>query len=96
VDRDGWRFEPVPQRELSLRFRGQVSPTARRIGYEVFVAELSADPYPTLRAEPVPLPALGGLRGLDGQEDGRAALAGGVRQRRRRRPPCSCRPRSSR
>ena len=51
LDHDGWRFEPVTGQEFLLRCRGQVSPAARRITYEVFVSELSADPYPTLYAD---------------------------------------------
>jgi 3-hydroxymyristoyl/3-hydroxydecanoyl-(acyl carrier protein) dehydratase len=100
-----------------------VSPASRDIVYEVFVKELTADPFPTLYADvlgtvdgvkafhahraglrlvpdwpldywrklgppavqptgtPVPLPALGGLRGADRPVDhDRAAQAGGVRQ----------------
>jgi acyl transferase domain-containing protein/3-hydroxymyristoyl/3-hydroxydecanoyl-(acyl carrier protein) dehydratase len=105
IDRDGWRFEPVPDRTYSMRCRGQVTPDSRLLTYEVFVHGLSAGPEPTLYAdvlctvdgvkafhakgiglrlvpdwplahwrelaaprvqetgEPVPLPALGGLRG---------------------------------
>jgi len=123
VDSDGWRFEPVAEQECLLRCRGQVSPTSRKIVYEVFVKELTADPFPTLYADvlgtvdgvkafharraalrlvpdwpldywrklgppavqptgiPMPLPALGGLRGSDRPVDhDRAAQAGGVRQ----------------
>jgi acyl transferase domain-containing protein/3-hydroxymyristoyl/3-hydroxydecanoyl-(acyl carrier protein) dehydratase len=51
IERDGWRFEPVPDEPFSLRCRGQVTPASRSISYEVFVAGLSADPLPTLRAD---------------------------------------------
>jgi 3-hydroxymyristoyl/3-hydroxydecanoyl-(acyl carrier protein) dehydratase/malonyl CoA-acyl carrier protein transacylase len=51
VDRDGWRFEPVPEEPVRLRCRGQVAPSSRRVTYEVYVRELSTDPYPTLRAD---------------------------------------------
>jgi acyl transferase domain-containing protein/3-hydroxymyristoyl/3-hydroxydecanoyl-(acyl carrier protein) dehydratase len=106
VDRDGWRFEPVPGEPCLVRCRRQVSPASRMIVYEVFVSALSSDPCPTLyadvlgtvdgvkafharraavrlvpdwpldhwrqlgpptvqpTAEPVPLPALGGLVGV--------------------------------
>jgi 3-oxoacyl-(acyl-carrier-protein) synthase/3-hydroxymyristoyl/3-hydroxydecanoyl-(acyl carrier protein) dehydratase/1-acyl-sn-glycerol-3-phosphate acyltransferase len=125
IERDGWRFEPVPGRAYRLRCRGQVTPQSRRVTYEVFVAEAVAGPEPALYAdllctvdgvkafharrmglrlvpdwpldrwrelnapavqptgEPVPLPALGGLRGyreprpvavVDGFEYGYPAL----------------------
>jgi acyl transferase domain-containing protein/3-hydroxymyristoyl/3-hydroxydecanoyl-(acyl carrier protein) dehydratase len=51
ADNDGWRFEPVAEEECLLRCRGQVSPTSRKIVYEVFVTELTADPFPTLYAD---------------------------------------------
>jgi PfaB family protein len=104
VDRDGWRFEPVPAEPCLLRCRGQVSPASRKIVYEVFVTELSADPYPTLYADvlgtvdgvkafhargaalrlvpdfPLEGPAGDGVAGADAAADGRAVVAGGVRQ----------------
>ncbi|PRW63503.1 beta-ketoacyl synthase N-terminal-like domain-containing protein [Actinopolyspora mortivallis] len=51
VSRDGWRFEPVPEQPYRLRCRGQVSPNNRKLSYEVFVAELSDGPYPTVFAD---------------------------------------------
>jgi len=51
IERDAWRFEPVPDEPTVLRCRGQVSPTSRRIEYEVFVRGLTTDPYPTLHAD---------------------------------------------
>jgi acyl transferase domain-containing protein/3-hydroxymyristoyl/3-hydroxydecanoyl-(acyl carrier protein) dehydratase len=51
VDRDGWRFEPVPGEPCEVRCRHQVSPASRTIVYEVFVSGLSADPCPTLYAD---------------------------------------------
>ncbi|WP_251075808.1 beta-ketoacyl synthase N-terminal-like domain-containing protein [Streptomyces sp. ISL-12] len=51
VDRDGWRFEPVPGEPYRMRCRGQVTPRSRRIRYEVFVGALDAGPRPTLRAD---------------------------------------------
>ena len=104
VDRDGWRFEPVPAEPCLLRCRGQVSPASKQIVYEVFVAELSADPYPTLYADvlgtvdgvkafharraalrlvpdfPLEGPVGDGVAGADAAADGRAVVAGGVRQ----------------
>ncbi|GIJ60339.1 beta-ketoacyl synthase N-terminal-like domain-containing protein [Virgisporangium aurantiacum] len=51
IERDGWRFEPVPDEPTVLRCRGQVAPGSRRVTYEVFVRELRAGPYPTLYAD---------------------------------------------
>jgi 3-hydroxymyristoyl/3-hydroxydecanoyl-(acyl carrier protein) dehydratase len=52
IDRDGWRFEPVPDRPYRMRCRGQVTPENRRLTYEVFVTGLSvADGEPTLFAD---------------------------------------------
>src|SRR5205807_4455334 len=51
IERDGWRFEPVPDSTVKMRCRGQVSPRSRRLVYEVFVRELSAGPQPTLVAD---------------------------------------------
>ncbi|MEN3304088.1 MAG: hypothetical protein V7603_290 [Micromonosporaceae bacterium] len=96
IDRDGWRFEPVPDEPCLLRCRGQVTPDSRRIEYEVFVRHLSADPYPTLYADV--LGTVDGVRAFHAQHaalrlvpdwpldadgespDGDVALAGGVRQ----------------
>ncbi|WP_405868549.1 beta-ketoacyl synthase N-terminal-like domain-containing protein [Streptomyces sp. NBC_00005] len=41
ADRDGWRFEPVPDAAYRMLCRGQVTPAARLLTYEVFVRELS-------------------------------------------------------
>ena len=49
--RDGWRFEAVPGISYPLRCRGQVTPAARELVYEVFVEEHHAGPYPTLYAD---------------------------------------------
>ena len=51
IDRDGWRFEPVPEEPCLVRCRHQVSPASAAIVYEVFVSALSADPCPTLYAD---------------------------------------------
>ncbi|MFG2000596.1 beta-ketoacyl synthase N-terminal-like domain-containing protein [Spirillospora sp. NPDC048911] len=51
IDRDGWRFEPVPEQTYRLMCRGQVTPNSRRLTYEVFVSELRADPEPTIHAD---------------------------------------------
>ena len=109
IDRDGWRFEPVPGEPCLLRCRGQVSPASSQIVYEVFVSELSSDPCPTLYADVLgtvdgvkafharraglrlvpgwPLEDTAGqdmagqdMAGQAAAGDGRAVLAGGVRQ----------------
>ncbi|MDP7033909.1 MAG: beta-ketoacyl synthase N-terminal-like domain-containing protein [Planctomycetota bacterium] len=51
LDRDGWRFEPVPEVSYPLRCRGQVTPTSRELVYEIFVDEMIEGPYPTLYAD---------------------------------------------
>jgi acyl transferase domain-containing protein/3-hydroxymyristoyl/3-hydroxydecanoyl-(acyl carrier protein) dehydratase/1-acyl-sn-glycerol-3-phosphate acyltransferase len=51
LERDGWRFEPVTEEQCSLRCRAQVTPSARRLVYEVFIEELTADPLPTVFAD---------------------------------------------
>ncbi|MCA9718089.1 MAG: polyketide synthase dehydratase domain-containing protein, partial [Myxococcales bacterium] len=49
--RDGWRFEPVPEEAYKLSCRGQVTPGARELIYEVFVEEVIAAPVPTIYAD---------------------------------------------
>ncbi|RAL20438.1 beta keto-acyl synthase [Lujinxingia litoralis] len=52
LERDGWRFEPVPDVPYQLRCRGQVTPSSRELCFELYVEELT-DPTngrPTLRA----------------------------------------------
>lgn len=51
LDRDGWLFEPVPEETYKLRCRGQVTPGARLLEYEVFVEEFIAGPIPVLKAD---------------------------------------------
>ncbi|MBT2676053.1 beta keto-acyl synthase [Streptomyces sp. ISL-14] len=51
VDRDGWRFEAVPEEPQRFSCRGQVTRDSREIVYEVFVRRVSAGPEPTLRAD---------------------------------------------
>jgi 3-hydroxymyristoyl/3-hydroxydecanoyl-(acyl carrier protein) dehydratase/malonyl CoA-acyl carrier protein transacylase len=51
ITRDGWRFEPVPGRTARMRCRGQVTPDSKQLTYEVFVSEVSADPFPTVIAD---------------------------------------------
>ncbi len=51
LDRDGFRFEPVPLHTYPLRCRGQALPTSREVVYEVFVDEVWGGPHPTLFAD---------------------------------------------
>ncbi|MFL6126479.1 beta-ketoacyl synthase N-terminal-like domain-containing protein, partial [Actinophytocola sp.] len=51
LDRDGWRFEPVPGATFRLRCRGQVTPRSRLLTYELFVSQIVDGPTPTLFAD---------------------------------------------
>jgi acyl transferase domain-containing protein/3-hydroxymyristoyl/3-hydroxydecanoyl-(acyl carrier protein) dehydratase/1-acyl-sn-glycerol-3-phosphate acyltransferase len=51
VDRDGWRFEPVPGQKSPMRCRGQASPSSREIVYEIFVHEVVSGPIPSVKAD---------------------------------------------
>lgn len=51
VERDGWRFEPVPDTKYPMRCRGQVTPTSQHLTYEVFVSSVIAGPVPTVFAD---------------------------------------------
>ena len=51
VERDGWRFEPVPDTKYPMRCRGQVTPTSKHLVYEVFVSSVIAGPVPTVFAD---------------------------------------------
>ena len=51
IDRDGWRFEPVPDETARFVCRGQVTPdSAHILDYEVFVEEIIDGPTPTVFA----------------------------------------------
>ncbi|MDQ3263752.1 MAG: 1-acyl-sn-glycerol-3-phosphate acyltransferase [Myxococcota bacterium] len=51
LQRDGWRFEPVPEETYRLQCRGQVLPTSRELTCELFVEEVHDGPYPTIYAD---------------------------------------------
>jgi 3-hydroxymyristoyl/3-hydroxydecanoyl-(acyl carrier protein) dehydratase len=51
IERDGWRFEPVPEQTYHLRCGRQATPANRELTYEVFVIDLIASPEPTLYAD---------------------------------------------
>ncbi len=74
LDRDGWRFEPVPEVAYPLRCRGQVIPTSKQLVYEVFVHQVDiVDPSnpqcgPTLWADL--LCTVDGLKAFHGRRVG--------------------------
>ena len=49
--RDGWRFEPLLDRHYVCKFRGQITPQATDLTYEVFVESLVAGPQPHVVAD---------------------------------------------
>ena len=51
LNRDGWRFEPAQEEMYKLICRGQVTPAAKTVVYEVFVEEVIDGPIPTLYAD---------------------------------------------
>ncbi|MEO0600694.1 MAG: beta-ketoacyl synthase N-terminal-like domain-containing protein, partial [Myxococcota bacterium] len=51
IDKDGWTFEPVPDLTYDLRCRGQVTPEANLLVYEIFVEEVHDGPWPTVYAD---------------------------------------------
>jgi 3-hydroxymyristoyl/3-hydroxydecanoyl-(acyl carrier protein) dehydratase len=51
LERDGWRFQPVPGLPYQLQCRGQVTPRSKLLVTEVFVEEIVAGPVPTVYAD---------------------------------------------
>jgi acyl transferase domain-containing protein/1-acyl-sn-glycerol-3-phosphate acyltransferase len=51
IERDAWRFEPVPDTKYPMRCRGQVTPLSKHLIYEVFVSSVQAGPIPTVFAD---------------------------------------------
>ncbi|MFZ4539449.1 beta-ketoacyl synthase N-terminal-like domain-containing protein, partial [Propionivibrio sp.] len=51
IERDAWRFEPVPDTKYPMRCRGQVTPSSKHLVYEVFVSSVQAGPIPTVFAD---------------------------------------------
>ena len=51
ADRDGWRFQPVPNRPYPLLCRGQALPTSKKLTYEIFVEECSNGDKPYVIAD---------------------------------------------
>jgi len=51
LDRDGWRFEPAKGETFKLRCRGQVTPTSKKLVYELYIQSVTSGPVPKLRAQ---------------------------------------------
>lgn len=52
ADRDGWRFEPVPEHTSRISCRAQVIPENKTLTYELFVTSLDQEQaYPTVVAD---------------------------------------------
>jgi 3-hydroxymyristoyl/3-hydroxydecanoyl-(acyl carrier protein) dehydratase/1-acyl-sn-glycerol-3-phosphate acyltransferase len=51
LDRDGFRFEPIPDETYTMICRGQVIPTSKELTYELFVEEVHDGPVPKLYAD---------------------------------------------
>lgn len=51
VNKDGWRFEPVPDVPYQLRCRGQVTPQSKQLVYEIFIEEVVDGDRPTIWAD---------------------------------------------
>jgi acyl transferase domain-containing protein/3-hydroxymyristoyl/3-hydroxydecanoyl-(acyl carrier protein) dehydratase/1-acyl-sn-glycerol-3-phosphate acyltransferase len=51
LERDAWRFEPVPEVVYPLRCRGQATPASKLLTYEIFVDEVVAGREPMLFAD---------------------------------------------
>jgi 3-oxoacyl-(acyl-carrier-protein) synthase/3-hydroxymyristoyl/3-hydroxydecanoyl-(acyl carrier protein) dehydratase len=51
LDKDGWRFEPVPEQSYRLRCRGQVTPASREMVCELFIEEVHGGAEPVLYAD---------------------------------------------
>ena len=51
AEKDGWVFEPVPDRPYKLQCRGQVTPASTELVYEVFVSEITDGDAPTIVAD---------------------------------------------
>lgn len=48
LDRDGWRFTPIPDLEMNTHCHGQCTPENKEVLYEIFVEEVIAEPWPSV------------------------------------------------
>jgi acyl transferase domain-containing protein/3-hydroxymyristoyl/3-hydroxydecanoyl-(acyl carrier protein) dehydratase len=74
LDRDGWRFEPVPEENFAIRCRGQVTPESKTVVCEVFVDELVEGAEPILYADV--LGTVDGLKSFYGRRLGLKLVPG--------------------
>ena len=51
LNRDGWRFEPVPEEPYKLLCRGQITKEKVKLIYEIFIEEVIYGDYPTIYAD---------------------------------------------
>jgi 3-hydroxymyristoyl/3-hydroxydecanoyl-(acyl carrier protein) dehydratase len=51
LDRDGWRFEPVPGHGMPMRCRAQATPESRQLIYELFIESVSSGETPAVTAD---------------------------------------------
>jgi len=51
LDKDAWRFEPIPDEPYKMVCRGQVVPTSKELVYEIFVEEVHDGPIPMVYAD---------------------------------------------
>lgn len=51
IEKDGWRFEPIPSEPYLMRCRGQVLPHNKNLVYEVFIEEVVEGPVPMVYAD---------------------------------------------
>ena len=64
LDKDGWRFEPLPGQNMELTCRGQAIPGNRQMVYEIFIKSVLDGDFPCLVADVL------------GSVDGRKAVYG--------------------
>jgi acyl transferase domain-containing protein/3-hydroxymyristoyl/3-hydroxydecanoyl-(acyl carrier protein) dehydratase len=50
IKKDGWRFEPVSNEKYKFVCRGQVTPTSKKVVYEIFIVDIIEGPFPTVYA----------------------------------------------
>lgn len=65
LDKDGWRFEPVPDVTFKLRCRGQATPVSQKLVYEIFVTSVIDGPRPQVIADV--LVSVDGLKAFHGE-----------------------------
>ena len=51
LNRDGWRFDPVPEQPYKVICRGQITSEVTTLIYEIFIEEIIDGDYPTIYAD---------------------------------------------